>query len=201
MRFLAQAVLMLSLVGVVLAQAPTVPPAAPDIEVVGNGWRKVVRNPALDDDPLRAGRETIEYEQAKRDAVRVNQVLRDLGRDPIPPPTRSSSGIRMGNSSVTYIYEAKIRNTGTKTVRTVVWQYAMFDTDKHEEVGRTSCTSKVNLHPGKTVDLVGTSSQSPIGVIDVSKSGKEIKGAYTERVVINRIEYNDGTFWQRDVKE
>ena len=71
----------------------------------------------------------------------------------------------------------------------------MFDTDKHEEVGRTSCTSKVNLHPGKTVDLVGTSSQSPIGVIDVSKSGKEIKGAYTERVVINRIEYDDGSSW------
>ncbi|MDQ1639841.1 MAG: hypothetical protein QOF62_3180 [Pyrinomonadaceae bacterium] len=197
MKFLSHAILMLSLIGVAMAQAPTFPAAAPNIEVVENGWRKVIRNPALDDDPLRAGRETIEYEQAKRDAVRVNQVLRDLGRDPIPPPTRSSSGIRMGNSSVTYIYEAKIRNTGTKTVRTVVWQYAMFDTDKHEEVGRTSCTSKVNLHPGKTVDLVGTSSQSPIGVIDVSKSGKEIKGAYTERVVINRIEYDDGSSWQR----
>jgi hypothetical protein len=197
MKVLAQAILMFSLVGVALAQAPTVPVPAPGVVVVANDWRKVVRNPALDDDPFRAGRETVEFEREKRETARENQILRALGRDPIPPPTKNSSGIRMGNSSVTYVFEAKIRNTGTKTLQTVVWHYAFFDADKQEEVGRTSCTSKVNLRPGKAADLVGTSRQQPIGVVDVSKSGKELSGTYAERVVITRLEYSDGSYWQR----
>ncbi|MDQ1728889.1 MAG: hypothetical protein QOD33_1014 [Pyrinomonadaceae bacterium] len=197
MKVLAQAVLMFSLLGVAVAQAPADTGAAPDVVVVENQWRRVIRNPALDDDPLRAGRETDEFEREKRETARVNQVLRDLGRDPIPPPTRSSSGIRMGNPSVSYLYEAKIRNTGTKILRTVLWHYAFFDPDTHEEVGRTSCTSKVNLRPGKTADLVGTSRQSPIGVVDAAKSGKQLRGTYTERVVITGLEYNDGSSWQR----
>jgi hypothetical protein len=196
MKILAQALLLFLLPAVVLSQIPDTP-AAPDVVVVENHWRKVVRNPALDDDPLRAGRETIEFEQAKRETARVNQVLRDLGRDEIPPPTRSSSGIRAGNPSVTYAYEAKIRNTGTKTLKTVVWHYSFWDADKKEEVGRTRCTSKVNLRPGKTADLIGMSRTAPIRVVDVSKSGKELKGIYAEHVVITRLEYSDGTFWQR----
>jgi len=197
MKLLAMAMLVFSLLGVVMAQAPADPNPAPDIVVIETDFRRVIRNPALDDDPLRAGRETIEFEQAKRETARINQVMRDLGRDPIPPPTKSSSGIRMGNPSVMYVYEAKIRNTGTKALRVVVWHYAFFDTDKRAEVGRTSCTSKVNVRPGKTADLVGTSRQPPVGVVDVSKSGKELKGAYAERVVITRVEYSDGSFWQR----
>ena len=199
MKVLAQAVLMFSLLGVTLGQNPMDPVAAPDVVVVKNEWRKLVRNPALDDDPLRAGRETVEFENAKRETARLNQVLNDLGRDPIPPPTRSSSGMRHGDPEVRYDYKAKIRNNGTQTVRAVVWHYSFFDADKKEEVGRTSCTSKVNLRPGKTADLIGTSKELPISVVDVSQSGKDIKGAYAERVVITRLEYSDGSFWQRPV--
>ncbi len=199
MKLLAMAMLVFSFFGVVMAQAPADPTPPPDIVVIETDFRRVIRNPALDDDPLRAGRETIEFEQAKRETARMNQVLRELGRDPLPPPTKSSSGLRMGNPSVTYVYEAKIRNTGARTLRTVVWHYAFFDADKQEEVGRTSCTTKVNLRPGKTADLVGTSRLPPIGVVDVSKSGKQIKGTYAERVVITRLEYGDGSFWQRPV--
>lgn len=199
MKLIAQTVLMFSLFGVALAQTPADPVPAPDVEVVESGWRRVVRNPALDDDPLRAGRETIEFEQQKKETARVNQVLRDLGRDPLPPPTQSSSGLRMGNSSIAYLYKAKIRNTSNRTLRAVVWHYSFFDPDKKEEVGRTSCTSKVNLRPGKTADLEGLSRKSPIAVVDASKSGKELKGLYTERVVITRLEYSDGSFWQRPV--
>jgi hypothetical protein len=137
MKVLAKAVLMFSLLGVALAQTPAVPAPAPDVVVVANDWRKVVRNPALDDDPLRAGRETVEFEREKRETARANQILRDLGRDPIPPPTKSSSGIRSGNPAVTYVFEAKIRNTGTKTLRTVVWHYAFFDAELDFETTQT----------------------------------------------------------------
>lgn len=199
MKFLTQALLVLLIAGGAAAQSPSPsePPAAPGVSILQNNWRKQIRNPALDDDPLRASRETIELENAKRETARINQVLRDLGRDPLPPPTRASSGLRMGKPTVTYVYEAKIRNNSDKVLREVVWHYSFFDKDKNEEVGRTRCTSKVNVKPGKTVDLTGQSRTSPVRVVDAQKSGQELKGLYTERIVITRLEYSDGTFWQQ----
>lgn len=196
MKFLPTALLVLLTVGGATAQSVDAPKSPPGVSILQNNWRKVVRNPALDDDPLRASRETIELENAKRETARVNQVLRDLGRDPIPPPTQGSSGIRMGKPIITYVYEAKIRNDSDKILKAVVWHYSFFDAEKKEEVGRTAMTSKVNVRPGKTVDLSGTSRTSPVKVVDATKSGQELKGLYTEKVVITRLEYSDGTFWQ-----
>jgi hypothetical protein len=197
MKFLTHTLLIFLIVSGALAQAPSDPKPAPGVAILQNSWRKVIRNPALDDDPLRASRETIELENAKRETARINQVLRDLGREQIPPPTQGSSGIRMGKTTVTYVYEARIRNDGDKTLKAVVWHYSFFDAEKKEEVGRTAMTSKVNLRPGKITDLSGVSRTSPVRVVDAQKSGQELKGLYTEKVVITRLEYSDGTFWQQ----
>lgn len=197
MKLLTTALLVLLTVGSATAQSLSAPKPPPGVSILQNSWRKVIRNPALDDDPLRASRETLELENAKRETARVNQVLRDLGRDPIPPPTQGSSGIRMGKPKTTYVYEAKIRNDTEKILKVVVWHYSFFDPGENQEVGRTAMTSKVNVRPGKTVDLSGTSTASPVRVVDASKSGQELKGLYSERVVITRLEYSDGTFWQQ----
>lgn len=197
MNVLAQAAVLLSLFSGVLWVSPQDSSPAPGIEVVKNNFRKVVRNPALDDDPFRANSETADFELEKRNSQRINEILRKQGRQPLPPPMQRKSGMRVDPPSVIYLYEAKIRNTGTKTVQIVVWNYAFFDSKTGEEIGRTSCTNRINLRPGKTAELVGNSSTSPIKVVHVSNSGKELKGSYTERVVITRLEFDDGSFWQR----
>jgi hypothetical protein len=45
--------------------------------------------------------------------------------------------------------------------------------------------------------LSGRSKLRQIAVVHVSKAGKEEKNLYEEMVVVTRIEYNDGTFWQQ----
>ncbi len=196
MNVFAQAVV-LSLISGVLWVGPQDSSRAPDVEVVKNNFRKIVRNPALDDDPFRANAETAEFEAQKRYAQRQNEALRKQGREPLPPPMQRKSGMRLDRPSVVYLFEAKIRNSGTKTIQVVVWNYAFFDNQTQEEIGRTSCTNRISLRPGKTADLVGSSSSTPIKVVHVSNSGKEVKGSYSEQVVITRLEYDDGTFWQR----
>lgn len=197
MNVLAQAVVLLSLLSGVWWAGPQDSAPAPGIEVVKNNWRKIVRNPALDDDPFRANAEAAEYELQQRATAKMNEVLRKQGRQPLPPPMKRPSGMRLDPPSVIYLFEAKIRNNGTKTIQAVIWNYAFFDSMTGEEVGRTNCTNRINLRPGKTADLVGSSPSSPIKVVHVSNSGKEVKGRYSELVVINRLEYGDGTFWQR----
>ncbi|HKO97196.1 MAG TPA: hypothetical protein VJU86_09405 [Pyrinomonadaceae bacterium] len=196
MKVIAQTVLLFLLVDLALAQSPFDAPA-PGVIVLKNEWRKIVRNPGLDDDPMRATRDTSDFEQQKRDVARANRIRNDMGREPLPPPTQTSSGIRFGAPLITYLYEAKIRNTSDRVLRTVVWHYAFIDAEKKEEVSRTACTSRVNVKPGKTAELSGISKAPPIRVIDVSKTGKESKDAYLELVVITRLEYEDGSFWQR----
>jgi hypothetical protein len=197
MNLLAQAVVLLSLFTAILPVAPQDTSPAPGVEVIKHNWRKIVRNPALDDDPFRANAETADFELEKRNSQRVNEMLRKQGRQPLPPPMQRKTGMRVDPPSVVYLYEAKIRNTGTKTVQLVVWNYAFFDNTSGEEIGRTSCTNLIKLRPGKTVELVGSSSSTPIKVVHVSRAGKETKGSYIEQVVITRLEYDDGTFWQR----
>lgn len=197
MNLLAQAVVLLSLFSGVVWVRPQDSSSAPGVEIVKNNFRKIIRNPALDDDPFRANAETAQFEIEKRYAQRQNEALRKQGREPLPPPMQRRSGMRLDPPSVVYLFEAKIRNSGTKTIQVVVWSYAFFDNQTREEIGRTSCTNRLNLRPGKTADLIGSSSSTPIKVVHVSNSGKELRGSYSELVVITRLEYDDGTFWQR----
>jgi len=53
----------------------------------------------------------------------------------------------------------------------------------------------VDLAEGKSRDLEGFSLSGPSDVVDVKTLNSG--AAFKETVVINRIEYSDGTIWQR----
>src|SRR5687767_12126540 len=112
MNLFAQAVVLLSLFSGFVWIPPHDFSPAPGIEIVKNNWRKIVRNPALDDDPFRANAEAAEFELENRNAQRINEILRKQGRQPMPPPRPRTSGMRrMDRPTVGYFYEARIRNT------------------------------------------------------------------------------------------
>ena len=119
-----------------------------------------------------------------------------LGDDPAGNRNLPAQSVP-GTSSVHYIYQAKIKNTGVKTIRAIVWEYSLLDPDSQLEVGRHQFTGNMTVRPGKTVNLVGRSTKPPTRVVELAKSGKPLQREYQERVVIQRVEYDDGTFWQR----
>lgn len=198
---------------------------APGLTVAQVHWHREIFVPALYDDPMRVNQERDDLERDQKATARENAERAKQGQAAIPTPTKKiASNIPVGStpmgtplgddpagnrnlpaqnapgtSSVHYLYEAKIKNTGVKTIRAIVWEYSLLDPDTKLEVGRHQFTGNMTVRPGKTVNLVGRSTKPPTGVVEVAKSGQTLPSKYQERVVIQRVEYDDGTFWQRDV--
>jgi len=94
-----------------------------------------------------------------------------------------------------YAYRIKIQNTIKKVVETVFWEYQFQDPAKPDAVTRRQFVCGVDLAEGKSRDLEGFSLSGPSDVVDVKTLNSG--AAFKETVVINRIEYSDGTIWQR----
>ncbi|MDQ1522661.1 MAG: hypothetical protein QOE47_585 [Pyrinomonadaceae bacterium] len=173
---------------------------APDVRVLKQKWRREVRHPALDEDPFLAGRQATLSDQDKKETIRGNVINKQLGRDPAPLPSGQPTLISTTGPRPVYVYEVKVMNTGTKTIRTLVWEYMFFDPDTQREVGRHLYESRVNLRPGKSKQLDGFSLSPQTRTVDVGKTGKNLEHQYLERVVIQQIEYADGSSWRRDAQ-
>lgn len=173
-------------------------PDVHDIVVIKSSWHQVVRNPALDEDPLRAADETAALERAQRDTVRENVRRAGTKQDPLQLPiSTNTTHDAPGRASVEYVYEVKINNTGSKTIRELVWEYVLIDPATQREVGHHQFTSEVSIHPGKTKLLVGRTKFPPASIVDAKKARAEKPGQYLERIVIHRVEYDHDSAQKR----
>lgn len=216
-------ILGLFLVSGASAQTPTTTsPASAPATVVQKSWRQEVFVPTLYDDPMRINQDQDDLLRDQRATAKENANRARTGQDAIPLPTKkvaSNTPVGStpmgtpigdepvgnknlpaqedpGSSSLHYVYEATIKNTGEKTIRSVIWQYALFETDTDVPVGTHRFNSAVKIRPGKTAKVVGRSKTPPAKVVRASdKSGKEPE-KYSERVVIEEIQFDDGTAWR-----
>lgn len=170
-----------------------------NVTVIQKKWRMDVRNPALDQNPITAMKEREGQEQRRKDAERMNDELSERGM-----PTKTStvpapaSGKAQRGLSITYLYEVKVTNTGKKGIRKLVWDYVFFEHGTETEVGRRQFVNEVGISPGKTRNVVFRSTSSPTGTVDAKNAGKKQTDQYSEKVVIQGVEYADGSVWQAD---
>jgi hypothetical protein len=202
MRILNLMLTVFLLTGVASAQTPSSVPDAPGVTVISKKWRKQLRPNALNDTQVSDHQKQLEYERDMKDTLYENTVRAKAGERPLRLPTppglsRSEPGAKRYRNPGQYVYEVKIRNTGTKKIRELTWEYVLFDPNTGREVGSHRFTNEESISPGKTKTMTGYSVTSPVSVVDVTKSGKEEVGQYSERVVIHSIEYDDGSSWQR----
>jgi hypothetical protein len=94
-----------------------------------------------------------------------------------------------------YAYRIKVQNSTTKLVEIVFWEYQFHDPANPDLVARRQFLCGVNIPAGKGKDLEGFSLSGPSDVVNVKTldSGSGFK----ENVFINRVEYSDGSIWQR----
>lgn len=178
------------------AQTPTpaaTPAAPPDLVVLQKKWNSVTRNPALDADPFDANEEFEDSRQAQR-INEIRNTIRARGNEAREPPPANTNKINSPDSKqvVTYVYRAKVKNTGAKTIRLIEWGYTFHDPETRQELGRHLYTAKVKLRPGKDDELIGRSAKPQTATVSVKNAGK----ALGEQVVIYRVEYDDGSVWQ-----
>lgn len=200
MKFLSLVLLSTLSAGVVAAQDAAGQVAAPGVEVTKSGWRREVRNPLLDEDPMVINQEQRDKERIQRQADRQNRVRAREGLDRTPPP-KLVNPTRMPDSGryVEYVYEIKITNTGAKKIRDLEWGYVLLDPATGSEAGHNRFLQEAGIGPGKSRALTARSPSPPARVVDVLKSDKETRGQFSEQIVIHRIVYEDGTIWERPV--
>jgi len=184
-------------VGITRAQTPANSSDAPGIVVTQTKWFKDTYIPALYEDPMRVNDEQDELMREQKSVARQNVARVQMGNNPEPLPVRkpSANSVPLGKET-TYRYPAQIKNTGWKTIKSIEWEYVISDLETEVEMGRHRFLGSLTVRPGKTLLLVGVSGNPPTSIIQVAKA-KDALPKYSERVVINRMEYDDGSFWQR----
>lgn len=190
--------------GLCAAQTPPSENAAPGVAVVESGWRgRLVRNPALDQDPLQPLEDQERSERIRNEVIRQNKARAEAGKDQAPVPSRNAAN-RLPPPRPAhpyeYVYRVKIINTGVKMIRGLVWEYVLVDPSTGSEVGRHQFASKVSVRSGKSMTLFGYSTLPPASSVDAKNAGEGSDGQHSEHVVIKRIYYDDNSVWERPVE-
>jgi hypothetical protein len=96
-----------------------------------------------------------------------------------------------------YDYRVKFRNPGAKAIDVLYWEYRFAETANSSNVVRRQFLCGVGIKPGKEKEVQTFSVAGPSNVVSAETLAREAAGGYTESVVVNRIEYADGSIWQR----
>ncbi|HKR21169.1 MAG TPA: hypothetical protein VJS17_01190 [Pyrinomonadaceae bacterium] len=95
-----------------------------------------------------------------------------------------------------YAYRIKVKNGAQKVAEIIFWEYQFYDTTQPELVARRQFLCGVSIGPDKGKELEGFSLSGPSDVVSVAALAD--KSRFKENVLINRIEYSDGSMWQRN---
>ena len=96
-----------------------------------------------------------------------------------------------------YAYRAKIRNASPKVIEVVFWEYQFKELATSSAVTRRQFLCGVLIKPEKDKELQAFSLSGPHEVVSVDALAKKSDAAGEEKVIINRVEYADGSIWQR----
>jgi hypothetical protein len=96
-----------------------------------------------------------------------------------------------------FTYEARFQNTGTKLTQTIFWEYQFTEKVNAANTSRRRFVCAVKLKPEKDKVLQVFSTLGPNNVINVKNLARGLGRQFEESIVIDRIEYADGSVWQR----
>jgi hypothetical protein len=96
-----------------------------------------------------------------------------------------------------YAYRTKIHNASAKVIEVIFWEYQFKPLGTSATISRRQFLCGVLIKPEKDKELQAFSLSAPSEVVSVDALAKKSGDAGEETVLINRIEYADGSIWQR----
>jgi len=96
-----------------------------------------------------------------------------------------------------YAYRVKLRNAGANVIEILFWEYQFSELSNPSAIVRRQFLCGVNIKPEKEKEVVSFSLSGPSDVISVGTLADKGPTSFQEKVVINRVEYADGSIWQR----
>jgi uncharacterized protein affecting Mg2+/Co2+ transport len=202
MRTLILSLLLLSSTAAISAQSPTNDVSSlAGVDVVKYSWSKErlnweanpfggsvesfedVRRRLVDQRRIERARTTGNVAEARKVDIemRAEQVIKS--RPPAPP-------------RYAFRYSATFKNTGTKAIKQIDWDYVFLDAITNEVVGRIELGSDDKIEPGKKKDVTFFIGTPPARTISVQALTSNERKALVEHVVLMRVLYADGSVWQ-----
>ena len=185
---------------VVHAQAPA---SEAELEVVKHSWSKERLN--WERSPFGGPNENFHQMQfrtrsekrvsdAKRsNSPEVSKLEREAKTDAAIVAAENESG---KSPRYYFLYRASVKNTSTKQIKEIDWDYIFLDSFNGDELDRRQFTSVQNIAPGKQKELVFTLPTPPTRRISIYALDKKETSGIEGRVLIVRVKYADGSVWQ-----
>jgi hypothetical protein len=96
-----------------------------------------------------------------------------------------------------FAYRAKVHNASPKMIEVIFWEYQFRELPTSTTVSRRQFICGVSIKAEKDKELQAFSLSGPHDVVSVDGLAKKSGESGEEKVVINRVEYADGSIWQR----
>lgn len=96
-----------------------------------------------------------------------------------------------------FAFRVKVQNQSTKGIEIIFWEYQFIDTSNPTAVTRRQFLCGVNIKPDKGKELQAFALSGPSEVVSVGSLANKSGNPFQENVLINRVEYADGSIWQR----
>jgi hypothetical protein len=101
-----------------------------------------------------------------------------------------------GNTRYVFVYKLLLKNSDTRSIKSIDWDYVFYDRSTGEEVGRRQFTSEAKIASGKTRELKFFIPNPPAKTISITSLNKREREGLSEAIVIARVEYVDGSLWK-----
>ncbi|MGI9067235.1 MAG: hypothetical protein ACR2HX_12645 [Pyrinomonadaceae bacterium] len=96
-----------------------------------------------------------------------------------------------------FVYRVKVHNADTKVIEFLFWEYQFIDQSNATPMSQRQFLCAVFIKPDKDKNVEAFSTFGPGDVISAGMLSKKSGDVFQEKVVINRVEYADGSIWQR----
>jgi hypothetical protein len=96
-----------------------------------------------------------------------------------------------------YTYQLKIQNVSAKVIRNVFWEYEFTQVGNTKNITYRKFVCGGDIKPDRQKELEIFSLVGPSEVVNVKALDNGQADKFRAAVIINRVEYADGTFWQR----
>jgi len=96
-----------------------------------------------------------------------------------------------------FAYRVKVRNSTAKPIDIIFWEYQFKESSAAAPLLRRQFLCGVAVKSGKDKELKAFSSLGPQDVVSVNILAQKDGSSGAEEVVINRVEFADGSIWQR----
>ncbi len=190
-------------------QNPTASQEGSSVTVLGFKWSRTHQN-VKTPDPAATGPATPAPEviAANKNSARNARANDPMGaRDPTEDTvdSRSAAIEKIVQESRTpkakptegFAYLVRVQNVSKKVIEFLFWEYQFIDPSNPANVTHRQFLCGVNIKPNKEKELQVFSLLGPSEVISVGSLANASDNVFQEKVLINRVEYADGSIWQR----